>query len=148
MEYSEFIEIVERVKKQKPLLFGLGFDNAPDREEIVCFEEKYGIVLPDKYKRFIMEYGGGYFGFANIYSLDESSDFYIMHPRNNSGNMIGGLLHIADNGCGDYYAFGITNGRCDDTVLFCEHDGGGAVTCRYSDVLEYLVSEGLKEELV
>lgn len=43
--------------------------------EISHFENTVGINLPNKYKEFIASYGGGYFGYANIYSLDENSDF-------------------------------------------------------------------------
>lgn len=64
------ISRVKTVRTEKPILFGLPHDNIPSVEEISEFEKRYHIQLPEKYKQFLLEYGGGYFGYANIYSLE------------------------------------------------------------------------------
>ena len=49
-----------------------------------------------------MNYGGGYFGYANIYSLDIDSNFYLLKHNNLPFEK---FIRIADNGCGDHYLF-------------------------------------------
>ncbi len=75
-------------------------DEILSTDEIEKFEEKIHIEFPEKYKQFLSEYGGGYFGYANVYSLDEGSDFYILH---NNDVPVDKYLRIADNDCGDYH---------------------------------------------
>ena len=73
MEYDLFRNKVQQVKAKKPILFALETDTPPSIDKIEDFEKIYRMVLPEKYKLFIIEFGGGYFGYANIYSLDNSS---------------------------------------------------------------------------
>ena len=79
MEYDLFRNNVQQVKAKKPILFALETDTPPSIDKIEDFEKIYRMVLPEKYKLFIIEFGGGYFGYANIYSLDNSSNYYISH---------------------------------------------------------------------
>ena len=90
MTYDDFIEIVSNTKKNKPVLFGLESDKVASSEEISQYEETNGIILPDEYKRFVTEFGGGYFGFTTIYLL------------RNQNSVSSNYLAISDNGCGDY----------------------------------------------
>ena len=78
MTYNQFIEIVEQIKKTKPILFELEKDKVVSEVDIFRFENDNSIVLPDEYKKFVIEFGGGYFGYSNIYSLDKDSSFVIL----------------------------------------------------------------------
>ena len=105
------------------------------------FEKRYSIVLPEKYRLFISEFGGGYFGYANIYSLDINSNYFIMKhkllvPKS--------YLPIADNGCGDYYVLKCNGEHCSDSVYFYTHDSQEINDTIYHDILEYLLDIGLK----
>ena len=86
-----------------------------DWKDVEQFEKTVHITLPEKYKEFIMRYGGGYFGYANIYSLDVDSDFYLLKHNNLP---FGKYVRIADNGCGDYYLFYIENGKSLEPLFF------------------------------
>ena len=81
MEYDLFRNKVQQVKAKKPILFTLETDTPPSIDKIEDFEKIYRMVLPEKYKLFIIEFGGRYFGYANIYSLDNSSNYFIMKHR-------------------------------------------------------------------
>ena len=98
MTYDDFIEIVSNTKKNKPVLFGLESDKVASSEEISQYEETNGIILPDEYKRFVTEFGGGYFGFTTIYLL------------RNQNSVSSNYLAISDNGCGDYYVLKVIDG--------------------------------------
>ena len=142
MIFDMFNTIVEERRAKKPILFGLEHDKILSAEEIGRFENTVHIILPDKYKEFIASYGGGYFGYAKIYSLDENSDFYLLKHNNLPFEK---YIKIADNGCGDYYLFSIDNGKCLETLYFYDHEVGKVVQSVYEDVFEYLIKVGLKK---
>lgn len=142
MDFGIFNTIVEECRAKKPILFGLEPDKVLNVEEIGCFEKTVHIILPDKYKEFIASYGGGYFGYANICSLDADSDFYLLKHNNLPFDQ---YVRIADNGCGDYYVLCIKNGKCLEPLFFYDHEAGKAIPAEYEDVFEYLVKVGLKK---
>ena len=143
MEFYTFKNIVEKVQNEKPLLFKLEHDNIPNQADISEFEQLYHIQLPKKYTQFLLTYGGGYFGYANIYSFDKNSNFYLL---NNNPLPLQKYLSIADNACCDYYAFYIENGKCSEAVVFYNHDDQKIYTTEFSDILEYLIKVGLKQQ--
>lgn len=77
MDFERFKEIVGNVKTKDPHLFELEHDKIPTMEDVIAFQEQYQIILPEKYIQFLLNFGGGYFGFAIIYSLDKNSYFSI-----------------------------------------------------------------------
>lgn len=78
MEYEVFERIVDDYKCRKPILFGLEHDEVCSAEQIGDFENMLQIEFSEKYKQFLMNFGGGYFGYANVYSLDKKSNFYLL----------------------------------------------------------------------
>ena len=60
MEYEAFKKLVDDYKHRKPILFGLGHDKILNRDEIRNFESIFNIELPQKYKKFLLSYGGGF----------------------------------------------------------------------------------------
>ena len=141
MEFEAFQSVVEQVKARQPLLFELERDRIPEEGEIQAFEQQCGIRLPEKYIQFLRHYGGGYFGFANLYSLDETSYFYLL-AHNQAGEKE--FLCVADNECGDEYGLKIEQGQCQDAVIFYDHEEKTFCDTGFSDILEYLAAEGLK----
>lgn len=144
MELDLFNKIVADCKQRKPVLFGLGHDRILSNEEIENFENTFQIALPPKYKDFTLQYGGGYFGYANIYSLDNQSDFYIIK---HNATPFEKFLRIADNGCGDYYMLRIESQNCLEQLYFFEHDTKRICATEYNDIFEYLIKVGLKLEI-
>lgn len=141
MEYDLFRSKVQQIKDKKPILFALETDTPPSIDEIEDFEKIYRIVLPEKYKLFISEFGGGYFGYANIYSLDNNSNYFIMKHKSFVPN---GYLPIADNGCGDFYVVKYNGEYCFDKIYYYTHDSQEITETAYHDILEYLLDVGLK----
>ncbi len=77
MNKREFDDLTLKVRSKNPKIFGLDSDSIPTREKIQKYEKFYEIAFPNSYKDFLMHYGGGYFAFIVVYSLDEQSPFYI-----------------------------------------------------------------------
>lgn len=142
MDFETFHEVIKRVKAKEPLLFELEHDDIPTMENIIHFQKQRQIILPEKYIQFLLSFGGGYFGYANIYSLDENSYFFI---SNHNPAIIRDLLFIADNECGDYYAFRIHGKKCNEEIVFYDHEDNTIKDTNFSDVLEYLVKIGLNQ---
>lgn len=142
MDFEIFRSIVEKAKVKHAVLFGLNYDVIPSVEEIYSFQKEYKIQLPEKYIQFLLHYGGGYFGYANIYSLDKNSYFYL---ANHNKKVLDKLLFIADNECGDYYAFCIECGKCRDAVVFYNHDENTICGTEFSDIFEFLIKMGLNQ---
>lgn len=141
MEFELFNKIVSECKYKKPLLFDLGHDKILSVKEVECFEQNIQLELPKKLVIFLSEYGGGYFGYANIYSMDKDSTFYLL---NYNDLPINKYLRIADNGCGDYYLLCINNQKCLDNLYFYDHETKTVCETEYEDIFEYLIKKGLK----
>ena len=140
MTYDNFIRLVNDTKKNKPVLFGLESDKSVSKEEISQYEEANGIIFPDEYKRFVEEFGGGYFGFTTIYSLDKDSSFYLF--RNQTSIPLN-CLAISDDGCGNYYVLKITDGTVHKEVFFFEHEEKIVSELLFEDIYEFLIVKGL-----
>lgn len=141
MEYNQFLEATEKVKSEKPIWFSLKSDKKFSIDEINKIMSENNIYLPEKYVRFLSDFGGGYFGFVNIYSLDSDSRFYLFDKE----PVLRDYLPVSDNGCGDLYCLKIQNGYCTDKVYFYEHETGMIKASGYHDILEYVLAEGLKQ---
>lgn len=144
MEFERFQHFVERARKEKPLLLELEPDRPPQMQEVLEFQRQHKLQLPEGYRQFLLHYGGGYFGYAILYSLDPDSCFYLgaQNPEEP-----GAFLRVADNECGDDYGLPIQQGICGEEVYFLDHETQTAEGPVFADVLEYLVKEGLRYEL-
>ncbi len=141
MEYKAFEKLVQECRAQKPIVFELEHDEIVSAEEITAFENCFEIIFSSQYKTFLLNYGGGFFGYANIYSLDKDSNFYLCKYNDFPVN---GYLRIADNGCGDYYLLRVEGHKCLEKVFFYEHDTQAVWDTGYADIFEYLAKAGLK----
>ena len=144
MKYIVFKEYIEQAKEKKPKLFGLGHDRIVSEDEISAFEAAQGISLSRSHKETLKEFGGGYFGFTILYSLDEGSDFYISKQMQYAPD---GCIPVSDNGCGDVYVQRLENGKCLERLYLYEHAEGRLTETKYGDILEYLVEKGLKMQV-
>ncbi len=77
MDSASFQNKVLEMAEKKPRLFALESDAKADSGEIEDIETYYNIILPDSYKDFVSQYGGGYFGFIAVYSCDCDGMFFI-----------------------------------------------------------------------
>lgn len=142
MNFITFQKSIKKAKTENPLLFVLEHDAIPTMDDIIAIQKQLQIVLPEKYIQFLLNFGGGYFGYANIYSLDKNSDFFIFK---HSPAIMKDLLFVADNGCGDFYAFRIEGGKCMEEIVFFDHESNATKDTIFSDVLDYLIKIGLNQ---
>lgn len=65
------------------------------------------IILPDSYKDFVSQYGGGYFGFIVVYSCDCNGMFYIKDNVLKEWVKEKSFLPVVDLETGDFLGFEI-----------------------------------------
>lgn len=139
MNIDEFkvIDAVARRKNEK--IFRLSIPNACASEASVKeMECALGINLPDGYREFLKEFGGGNFGLTTIFSADSSSEWYLPDRQAEaSAYLPEGLLAFSDDFAGGMYVLQETKGCAADQVLYWNQDGG-LVRTPFKDVLEYI----------
>ena len=146
MILEEFRRIVTEAKQRNPIWFALQTERPATDAEIQQAEWQLRTSLPEEYKEFVKEFGGGYFAFANVFSVASGGDWNIV-DRNRKENLIGsGYVAISDPNTGDLYGFKSEDKRCRSQIMVLDHDSGEWHATRYQDLFEFLASTALKGE--
>ncbi len=107
-------------------------------------EDLLSVKLPKEFKMFVKKYGGGYFAFTNIYSVNEQSDWFIVDQNYQIGLIKPHhFLAVSDNGMGDFYGFKILNGICESNISLYDHEINKVKNTSYNDLYDYLLEVGL-----
>lgn len=122
MDRHNFENMVREMMEKKPKLFALELDSKASIEMIEIVEEYYEIKLPDSYKYFVNQYGGGYFGFIVVYSCDCNGMFYIKDNVLKEWVLERSFLPVIDFETGDFLGFKIENGVCQNIVVLYLHE--------------------------
>ena len=146
MNVEEFSSIVAQIRSSHPVWFGLESDRLASDEDIRHVEGELSVRLPPQYVEFLKRYGGGYFGFTNVFSADRTSDWYLGRRKSDIALQRGRFLGISDNGVGDYYGFLIGGeGDAAGLIKFWDHETGRLEDTPYGDLFSYLLTVGLKQ---
>ena len=118
MKTKEFINFLENEMKVKPNLF-LFRDNEPKAtiEDINNIEKILLGKLPESFIEFQIKFGGGTFGFAEIFSVCENSNFYVL---NNENILEKDFFPVSDDQCGGVYCFKKNNGKFEDKIYYLD----------------------------
>ena len=140
MDKINFENKIKEVIAKKPKLFALESDNKANDENIYNIEEYYKIKLPDHYKEFVKQYGGGYFGFIVVFSCDEQGMFYIKDYISEKWIQNKLFFPIIDFETGDFIGFKVKKGICENTVSLYSHEEDKLVELKidfYDALLKY-----------
>ena len=118
MKTKEFINFLENEMKTKPNLF-LFRDNEPKAtiEDINNIEKVLSGKLPESFIEFQMKFGGGTFGFVEIFSVCENSNFYVF---NNENILEKDFFPVSDDQCGGVYCFKKNNGKFEGKIYYLD----------------------------
>lgn len=122
MNKHDFENALREIMERKPRLFALESDKKASVEMLETVEEYYEIKLPDSYKNFVSQYGGGYFGFIVVYSCDCNGTFYIKDKVLKEWVSEKAFLPVFDFETGDFLGFEIENGICRNKVALYLHE--------------------------
>lgn len=141
MDFERFQRYVEMVRRDKPFLFELDSEEPATPEEIVNAESSLGCKLPEEYSRFVKIFGGGYFGFTNVFSPKRG--FWSIVDRNYELPKDFRFVAFSDNGVGDLYGFRVIDSICESSIVLFDHETSEIESTEFTNLFEYLVSVGL-----
>ena len=143
MNFHEFEELVNEKKLTNPAWFGLDPDSLANEQSITCAQKELNATLPTEYVQFVTLYGGGYFAFSIVYSLDKDSSFNILEINRVESRRRENHIIFSESGVGDYYGFKVKENQCLPSVYFFDHETEGWQKTKYENMLTYLVEIAL-----
>ncbi|WP_433796518.1 SMI1/KNR4 family protein [Actinoplanes sp. CA-252034] len=149
MDPTEFDALAEPLRERSAAMaaehgFSLIEGRTATAEEITAVELSMGVVLPDKYKAFMMRHGGGMFGFLDLFPIVSTPGRYDdLETVNDDEFPDRGFVVVSPVGTGDHWGFPVTDGRCHDAVWFHFHDDPDDELVA-ADFLEFVAEHGLK----
>lgn len=146
MDVSEFFSLVERVQARWPIWFQLDRDPPATDCDLATAQDCLSVTLPPEYVAFVKRFGGGYFAFANVYSLEEKSDWNIVLRNREAGLPHRGFIAFSENGVGDCYVFRVDAGTCSSRVFFFDHETANIGETGYANLFDYLRIVALRGE--
>ncbi|WP_082459498.1 SMI1/KNR4 family protein [Bacillus sp. FJAT-25509] len=114
--------------------------------QIAKAEKHHSIRLPNEYKLFVKTFGGGYFAFTNIFTVNNGE--WNIIQLNNQINLINShkFIAVSDNEVGDFYGFEIENGICNPKVKYYNHEINKVVETQFEDLYQYVLKVGLQQD--
>jgi len=139
MTLEEFRDIDHRGRADDPALFSL---SSPDRRaevvDIAGVENVLKLSLPQSYRSFLMEFGGGSYGLTTIFSADQNSEWYLPTKQSVASQYLPrDLLAFSDDFAGGLYVLNVINGKAEDRVFYWNQDGG-LVPTKFGNVFEFV----------
>jgi hypothetical protein len=149
MDLAEFEALAEPLRRkstasQAQYGFTLIDGQTATAEEIAKAELDMAVAFPVRYKAFMSRFGGGVFGFVELFPIVATPDGYDdLRTANDREFPDRGFLAVAAVGTGDHWGFPVTDGRCHESVWFHFHDGGDDEPVA-ADFLEFMAEQALK----
>jgi hypothetical protein len=150
MDIAQFDVLAESLRQESAAsLAKCGFPLIDGRtatdDEVSEVETRLGVTLPERYKAFMVRYGGGVFGHVELFPIvshgsDHDQDLRSVNDHEFPDRT---FIAIAPVGTGDHWGFPVTNGRCHDEVWFRFHDAGEP-ELDAADFLEFVARHGLR----
>jgi hypothetical protein len=101
VQVDGFVSTVEDARSSHPVWFGLESDALASSDDVGAAEAALGVEFPSAYREFVMRFGGRYFAFATIASVDLESDWSILTLNERADLLKEGFLAVAENGVGE-----------------------------------------------
>ena len=139
MTLEDFRKTHQRYQREKPKLFLLVEpDSVATSEQLGEVEREIEVKLPSKYRAFLSEFGGGTFGFTNVFSVDPGGDYYLPNRREEASSYLPkGLLPFSDDFAGGLYVFKVEDGEAQKSIYYWNSDGG-LVATEFADILDFI----------
>jgi len=128
------------MRAERPKVFQLTQpDKTATEVKLTEVAARLGIQLPMNYREFLKVYGGGDFGFINIFSADQTSEWYLPERQAAASAFLPkGLLAFSDDFSGGYYVFEVEDGLAAEQVYYWNQDGG-LISTEFGNVLAFIV---------
>lgn len=140
MTFDEFKVFDFAHREANPVPFSLATSDAKASvEQIKVVEAAVQVQLPAMYRSFLSQFGGGDFGYVNIFSADPNGKWYLPDKLRVARRYIpADLLAFSDDFAGGYYVLTIKDGAAAEQVCYWNRDGGTTET-EFSSVIDFVV---------
>jgi len=140
MTIEDFRKIDNQGRESDPDLFSLSeSDQCASPEDLRLVEKLIGIQLPDQYRDFLQEFGGGTYGLATVFSAVPESEWYLPDKVSESqGYLPCGLIPFSDDFAGGNYVLKPQNESQLGSHVYYWNQDGGLVETEFCDVLEFI----------
>lgn len=138
MNIEDFLVLHNGKAKTMDVFEALESDSKISQKDIEFVERDIGCKLPKKYIDFCSLFGGGYFGFTIIHSMDRQSDWYIDTVFKKFKHYLpNGYIPFSDDQAGGLYCFRVIDGISLDKVFYIDANGK-VLSTEYEDFLDYI----------
>lgn len=139
MSINEFMKFHRERSQGLSVFEVLVPDSTVTSNEIEEVEKQMNCKLPISYKDFCMVYGGGYFGFVIIFSMDKLGEWFILDKIKESNYYLPkNYLPFSDDQAGGLYCFKIENNIVIDEIYYID-SWGGVVKSKEKDFYNFLI---------
>src|SRR4051812_12283567 len=104
MDESQFSQLVAKARQSKLFWCDGEADPPATDAQINLAEEQIGARFPDEYTFFVKQFGGGYFAYANVFSVFPDSKWNL-NAINKKYRLRENFVAVSDDQCGGYYGF-------------------------------------------
>lgn len=124
MDDAELDRVIAAIRSKSKFFDGAHVNrDAPlELSRIVELQREHHIILNLQFRRFLIRYGAGDFLYSHIYSFDPMSDWSLWKESDYLAGIGTKVLPFSDNGCGDYLAFKVNDGKCSDQIYWLDHE--------------------------
>lgn len=144
MGFDEFEQLVCMKKTEKPFWFQGEGEPISSEADVLRVEKILKMKLPNEYRFFIKNYGGGYFGLTNVFVASDSDEWGVVRKKYGIG-LSDDFLVVSEDEAGGYYGFIRQGGEFSNAVYYFYPDCDDAPKKKYPSFLEYLVKVGLQQ---
>lgn len=139
MNMDAFKRLDERYRSERPELFRLSASDKPaTRDQLHYVEQAIGVKLPQSYRSFLEEFGGGCFGLLTIFSADPEGEWYLPTKLAEARTFVPQTaLPFSDDFAGGYYVLTQEDGVALEPVFYWNADGGTTRT-EFESVLDFI----------
>ncbi|MBN6073760.1 SMI1/KNR4 family protein [Aggregatibacter actinomycetemcomitans] len=123
MNIKELIDFIREKMKEKPGLF-MFRDNEPKAtvNDISYIESILLAKLPHSYLEIQKIFGGGTFGFGEIFSICSDSDYFVLTEYENYKFIPSKFFPVSSDGVGGYYGFIKDGDVFKDEIYYLDYD--------------------------
>jgi hypothetical protein len=141
MNIEDFLALHDEKAKTMDVFEVLESDSKIIQKDIQFVERDIGCKLPKKYIDFCSLFGGGYFGFTIIHSMDRQSDWYIDTVfKKFKPYLPNDYIPFSDDQTGGLYCFRVIDNIASDKVFYIDSNGE-VLNTEYADCLDYIADK-------
>ncbi|MBW8829977.1 MAG: SMI1/KNR4 family protein [Burkholderiales bacterium] len=147
MDLTEFSVVVEDARA-KHLHWFAGAERLAQAGEIESAEKALGLRLHETYRAFLRNFGGGYFGFTNVFSVVPGSEWNVV-DRQTKHEIPRDFLSVSDDETGGLYGFRVNSDRmCAPEIYYLYLSGAEEqLERKFDSLFDFVVATGLKRPL-